>query len=66
MFILGFVFQIGSDGMKSAVRKAADFHTISFNYDQMAVVAVVKTEEVTVALRPISRYISYFFSAQQY
>ncbi|WAR19574.1 COQ6-like protein [Mya arenaria] len=29
--------EIGSDGMNSAVRKAANVHTVSFNYDQKAV-----------------------------
>jgi len=38
--------QIGSDGMNSAVRKAGKFHTVSFNYDQKAVVAVLKIDEV--------------------
>ncbi|XP_052770148.1 ubiquinone biosynthesis monooxygenase COQ6, mitochondrial-like [Mya arenaria] len=36
---------IGSDGMNSAVRKAANVHTVSFNYDQKAVVAVLKLDE---------------------
>lgn len=35
------VFQIGSDGVNSSVRKAAKFHTVSFNYNQKAVVAVL-------------------------
>ncbi|XP_045167688.1 ubiquinone biosynthesis monooxygenase COQ6, mitochondrial-like [Mercenaria mercenaria] len=32
---------IGSDGFNSSVRKAANFHTLSFNYNQKAVVAVL-------------------------
>ncbi|XP_060572224.1 ubiquinone biosynthesis monooxygenase COQ6, mitochondrial-like [Ruditapes philippinarum] len=32
---------IGSDGMNSSVRKAAQFHTVNFSYNQKAVVAVL-------------------------
>jgi 2-polyprenyl-6-methoxyphenol hydroxylase-like FAD-dependent oxidoreductase len=35
------LFQIGSDGMNSSVRKAAQFHTVNFSYNQKAVVAVL-------------------------
>lgn len=40
--------QIGSDGMNSAVRKAANFHTVSLKYDQKAVVAILGIEEVKI------------------
>jgi len=41
-----FDLQIGSDGMNSAVRKAAGFHTVSLKYDQKAVVAIMEIEPV--------------------
>ena len=39
--------QIGADGFKSLVRKAANIHTLQWAYNQSAVVAVLKLNEVT-------------------
>lgn len=37
---------IGSDGMRSSVREAAKFHTVSLKYDQTAVVAALNISEM--------------------
>ncbi|KAL4238735.1 putative ubiquinone biosynthesis monooxygenase [Mactra antiquata] len=36
---------VGSDGMNSTVRKAANLHTVSFDYNQKAIVAVLNISE---------------------
>ena len=40
--------QIGADGSKSAVRSAANLHTMQWGYEQTAVVATLKLSEVVL------------------
>ena len=45
--------------MKSSVRKAANIHTVSFSYDQTAVVAALNISEVSYHFRDTVTFLNF-------